>query len=134
MAGIGYHLEFGLRPAEVEIPCTRHRAADVVPALDDDCRDVADLGDVLEQLVRPEEAGPIISVRQPRGNSISGMPLGASSSDGWDTPSIDSNCFLRVATLINVRLLFAYTIFLQDESRSVKKVLDNEHNVTYNIL
>jgi hypothetical protein len=49
-------------------------------------------------------------------------------------PSIDSNCFLRTAARTYIRLLFAYTIFLQDESWSVKKVLDNIHNVMYNLL
>jgi len=57
------------------------------------------------RLVRPEEAGPKISVRQPRGRppvawSTSGMPEQTHSGDGRDCQfrepsSSDSNCFLR---------------------------------------
>ena len=64
----------------------------------------------ISRLVRPEEAGPKISVRLPRGNppmapSISAMPVGTVSGAGRDCqsrrpPNSDSNCFLRTAAVI----------------------------------
>ena len=69
------------------------------------CRAVAAARIDSNRLVRPDEAGPTISVRQPRGRSISAIPLGTVSGSGRarqssGPPRKESNCSRRAAAPI----------------------------------
>jgi len=97
-------------------------ASSVSTSAHDSCRSVARARIESSKLVRPEDAGPTISVSAPRGRSISSMPLGTVSGSGRvrqssGPPRKESNCSRRAAAP-----MFAFYSPVHDFYRTGRRV------------